>query len=197
MGCILEEDSNQNVNIFIGNTYEEYYSKLSKSTRQNIRTAYNRMNKDGLDYKFDFIINKPLGKEKLSQIIDIYCERHSSRYNVKTSKLKKFYLKHFDFSTKCQQKYKNIYCLLYINDKIAAFMSGLINEKDESVIIPRLSIVEDFYRYSPGIVLINETAKKFEKFPSLNNLDLSKGNETYKTVMGGIVYETKNFIVKG
>ena len=79
---------------------------------------------------------------------------------------------------------------------IAAFLSGLIDKNSKSVIIPRLSINDDFLKYSPGIVLINETAKKLAENKNIDNLDLSKGDEQYKFSMGGEVYYTMNFDVK-
>ena len=65
--------------------------------------------------------------------------------------------------------------------------------KTKSVIIPRLSINDDFLKYSPGIVLINETAKKLAENKNIDNLDLSKGDEKYKLSMGGEVYYTMDF----
>ncbi len=196
MKCISNESTKQNVNIFIGNDYDSYFSALSKHTRQNVRTAYNRIKKDGKEFSVFFSLHKPIARSVLNQIIDLYCERHSTRYNVRSSKLKNFYLKYFDFSTICQQKSRdNIYAILYIDGKIAAFLSGLLDINTNSAIIPRLSIDEDFYKYSPGVILINEVAKRFAEIKELNNLDLSKGNEKYKISMGGEIYESKDFII--
>ncbi len=69
-------------------------------------------------------------------------------------------------------------------------MTGIVQHKDSRVIIPRLSIVGENERYSPGIILINETAKKLERDCGILNLDLSKGSERYKIAMGGTIYYT-------
>lgn len=44
------------VDIEIGNNHESYFCSLSKSVRQNIRTAYNRLNRDGIKFKLLCII---------------------------------------------------------------------------------------------------------------------------------------------
>ena len=185
--------TSKNVNIFVGSCYEEYYNSLSKHTRQNIRTSYNRLNKDGLDCEFQFYINQPIERRLINELIELYCNRHEKKYEVYSSKYKRFYLKYIDFSTYCQQNHQNVYAILKIDGVIAAFLSGLIDKNSKSVIIPRLSINDDFLKYSPGIVLINETAKKLAENKNIDNLDLSKGDEKYKLSMGGEVYYTMDF----
>lgn len=188
----------ENVNIYFGTNYGDYLQNLSKSTRQNIRTAYNRLKTDHLDFRLEYSSRTIIKKTVSDQLIDIYCKRHESRYSVSTSKFKKFYLKNYDFSTRCQRFYKdNVCAILYIDERIAAFLSGLIDENANSAVIPRLSINEEFKRYSPGIVLINEVAKKFTGTEHIGNLDLSKGSENYKLTMGGHIYRSFDFVVKG
>lgn len=108
--------------------YEQWNKNLSKSARQNIRTAYNRLNTDEVKIEFTFIENRRVAKQVLFKMVDLYCDRHINRYGLKVSALKRFYLKHFDFSTIFQQKStSNFYCILRFNGELAAFMSG-INE---------------------------------------------------------------------
>lgn len=42
-----------NVMLKLASTYDEYIASLSKNMRQNIRTAYNRLKTDNLDYRFE------------------------------------------------------------------------------------------------------------------------------------------------
>lgn len=196
MGMVEDVHRNENVNICFGKDYDKYLSGLSKHMRQNIRTAYNRIQNDNLRMRFEFYIKTPISRKKLNSLIDVYCHRHEKRYQVNTSAVKKLYLKYFDFSTYCQQHYKNVYAILYIEDKIAAFLSGLIDERADSAVIPRLSIDDTFSRYSPGIVLINEVAKKFTSEAEIENLDLSKGSEGYKISMGGKCYYSVDFNIR-
>lgn len=48
--------SHECVDIFLESDYDSHFKQLSKSVRQNIRTAYNRMQKDGVDFDFHFYI---------------------------------------------------------------------------------------------------------------------------------------------
>lgn len=194
-GLVLDEEQSENVSILIGNNYDEYFGKLSKHTRQNIRTAYNRIIRDNINIDFNECIDQKINRQELNELIDLYCDRHEKRYGVYSSKYKRFYLKYFDFSTLCQQNYHNYYAILKFNNTNAAFLSGLIDKNSHSIIVPRLSINDEFLKYSPGMILINETAKKISDYCDIDYLDLSKGNEKYKLSMGGKIYYTVNFSI--
>ena len=97
----LTWESNDNVCIDTELDYDAWHSKLSKSNRQNLRTAYNRMNTDGVSMRFKIRRGEKMKSDTLNEIIELYRERHSARYNVETSTLKKQYLKYLDFSTAC------------------------------------------------------------------------------------------------
>ncbi|MBQ8430606.1 MAG: hypothetical protein IJX26_01510 [Clostridia bacterium] len=85
------ESYNECVKINFSNSYEDYYSSLSKSARQNLRTAYNRANTDNL--KFDFHIHfGKADKKTQKQLNKIYLNRRASRYH-NMSGLKKFLFK--------------------------------------------------------------------------------------------------------
>ena len=186
-----DKEKHENVLICAEQGYDDYYAGLSKHTRQNLRTAYNRMARDGVRPYLEVIIGKPLDRKLLRRLIDIYCKRHNDRYGVKTSPLKKLYLNVFDFSTRSlQNNAGNFYAILYIGGEIAAFMAGMHSPKRDSIIIPRLSINDSFSQYSPGMVMINETMKYMTKDMGICSLDLSKGAEQYKFSMGGTSYPT-------
>lgn len=197
LGYICTASENENVCIHTNGQYDVWYNNLSKSTRQNIRTAYNRMKADDIHMSYEIFHGQRLTRKQLDRVIDLYCSRHAMRYDVQTSPVKKLYLKYFDFSTTCLQKHKdNFSAIVYMNGEIAAFMAGLVEKKGSSVIIPRLSISDSFSRYSPGVVLINETIKVLTEEKNIGNLDLSKGAEGYKKAMGGDVYCTFNIDFK-
>lgn len=192
-GYSVSTGSNDNVAIDTECDYELWHSKLSKSTRQNIRTSYNRMNTDGVQFRFEAVHGERVNRKILDQLIDLYCKRHEERYDVETSAVKKLYLKYLDFSTACLRSYPDNFCaMVYMNGQLAAFMSGLVEKRGASVVIPRLSIDNQFSRYSPGVVLINETVKWLSENTGVRFLDLSKGAEGYKLSMGGEMYATHN-----
>ena len=192
-GYQLTWASNDNVCVDTELDYDAWHSKLSKSTRQNLRTAYNRMNTDGVSMRFEIRRGEKMKSDVLDAIIELYCKRHSARYQVETSSLKKLYLKYLDFSTACLRSHPdNFYALVYMNDQLAAFMSGMVEKEGSSAVIPRLSIEDEFSKYSPGMVLINETVRRMSSDFGIRFLDLSKGAEKYKFSMGGQVYHTSH-----
>ena len=190
-GYRISAGSNDNVTIDTENDYDLWHSKLSKSTRQNIRTAYNRMNTDGIQLHVEILRGERIKRNTLDQLIDLYCKRHEERYEVTTSAPKKLYLRYLDFSTVCLRSYPDNFCaMVYMDNQLAAFMSGLVEKQGTSAVIPRLSIENRFSRYSPGVVLINETVKYLTSDTGIRFLDLSKGAEGYKISMGGKLYDT-------
>lgn len=77
---------------------------------------------------------------------------------------------------------------------MAGFCSGYID--NDSFVIPRLSINDEFARYSPGYLLINEAIKWFSANSNIRIIDLSEGAEKYKLDLGGIVYKKVDYTIK-
>ena len=197
-GLCSERTQENYVNIAFGNSYEEYFNGLSKNARQNIRKAYNHLKTDLLNMKFKIIYGEKIQQKLLNESIDIYCDRHLSRYHEKTSKLKRFYLKYFDFSTECLKKHRNnFWASMLINDKLAAFLAGYYDEINNCIDVRRISMSDKYSRYSPGLLIINETVKELIDRSHVKNLDLTIGDEDYKLYMGGQVYNSCNFVLKG
>ena len=175
-----------NAAIYFADDFNAYFKSLSSSVRQNIRTAYNRMAKDGHTFCLD-VYRPKINKLPTREVIDLYCKRHGDRYGVHTSMLKKWFLKHQSFATKIYELAPGaITCLLRIDGKPAAFLSGLGNDK--RLIVPRLSINNEFRRYSPGMVLIAEAIKYLIADTTIRVLDLSQGDEQYKYQLGAVTH---------
>lgn len=172
-----------NAEIHFGNDFDEYFKLLSKSVRQNIRTAYNRLTSDGCSVEIK--VYEGGKKLPISDIIDLYCQRHEDKYAVKTGFMKKCFLKTHSFATQLYLHSPNAMTfVLYINGKMAAFMSGLSG--NGRLIVPRLSIEDRFKRYSPGMLLVIETIKYLISSSDIRVLDLSQGQEQYKYNLGAI-----------
>lgn len=189
----VENHIQKNVAIILSKDFDSYLSLLSKSVRQNIRTAFNRLKIDGRSIELRIF---PGGQSKIptSEIISLYCERHSKKYSVKSSYIKKWYLKKCHFATKFYKKSENaLTAVLFIDNKFAAFLNGVTN--DFRIIIPRLSINEDYLRYSPGLLLIHEVIKYLIESTSIRVFDLGVGEEKYKYDLGGVVHNSYNFFI--
>lgn len=185
------------VNIHLQEDYDSHIAILSKSVRQNIRTAYNRMSKNKATYEFKFFVGgEYIPDEVKKDTHAIYNKRQFSEYRNSDkvtlfsllSKLQVKYLRHDNFSL-----YKNsnaVQSVLYINGKMAAMFAGVLNKVGDRVVIPRLAINSEYSFYSPGYVLLCETMKHVIPNTSIRNIDLCRGTEKYKTDMGGVIYET-------
>ena len=186
---------NTNITVPLNGSYDSYYSNLDKHARQNIRTAYNRMKTDGRRWSIECIEGGKLTKEKLKKMMDVYVNRRKTRYRA-TSFLHEWFLRHYHFNTIALSKLSNsIYLILKIDDEIGAFLAGYTDKNHHYLLIPRLAINEEFGRYSPGVVLINESMKILENDLHLEYLDLSKGNDKYKLIMGGVIYPTFDYSI--
>jgi hypothetical protein len=74
--------------------YGLWFASLSKHTKQNCRTAYNRIQKDGVSFDFNFwsmsnnSIDNPLANLQVKEhYLDLYIQRQELKYEVKRSML--------------------------------------------------------------------------------------------------------------
>lgn len=176
--------------------YEEYYKNLSRSTRQNIRTAYNRIHTDGGEFEFAlFDKNYEKLEELLKDLNEIYQKRRlewSPKDKPIPKRKKKIILKR-DIIFQGMRKMENaLIAVLYINKKPAAFFMGFTFHN--GVCIPRLAIDTEYSRYSPGMILINE----FLKQVSAKNFifDLCRGDEGYKSKLRGKILVSYQLVNK-
>ena len=185
-----EVRSTSNAEIHFGDSHADYIATLSKSVRQNIRTAYNRLKTDCLTA--DLKIFTILQDLPLSDVINLYCRRHSQRYGVHTGWFKNWFLKSQSFATRYYRFSSNaLTTILHIDNKPAAFLSGLYS--NNRLIVPRLSIDEHFHRYSPGVLLVVETIKYLQNHTNIRVLDLSQGDEAYKYQLGATEHFSYRF----
>lgn len=185
---------NSLVNIHFGNDPEMYFKSLSKNSRQNIRTAINRLNTKSYNLDFKIIDSTiPCKKSIIRQIFNLYYKRRISKYGNKKIKsiISSKLASQFKHDSQSLKKSENrFYSYITINGEIAAVLLGFVNISHTSLYVPRLAINEDFYFYSPGIILINKTIAYLIQNSSIRNLDLTKGDEKYKFQMGGEIYHT-------
>lgn len=167
--------------------YNEWYEKLSKNMRQNIRTSYNRLGTDNRTYKLEEhadMVGKLAG-----QIDEIYKKRKitwNKGVRVKTVNMHRDIV----YNSVNALPESKLY-VLKIDDEVAAFLIGYVT--GDRISIPRLAINEEYSRYSPGIVLINEFLKK----ETVRYFDLGRGQESYKSKLSGDMYNTYNMRYEG
>ena len=178
---------------------ENLLHSLHKSVRQNVRTAYNRLNKDNIGVELKVYRGSQMTDSVWRQIMDIYLDRLFSKYKTKAKRntIQKFihywkyrYIKH---DTQSLRHLSNsFHAVLVGNGDIMAFLSGFMSMDDTTLVVPRLAINDSYHFYSPGYLLIVETLRYLEHETHCRCLDLSRGDERYKTDLGGTNYYTES-----
>lgn len=187
------------VSIRLGDDYDAYYKSLSKHSRQNIRTAYNRMNRDGKTFEFQ-IVRGPdrLTNQQKNDIIRIYCTRMRDKFGGEVLPYPIMYAaqRYFNPIVRSLNTLDDqFHALLYIDGELAAFLSGLRSSDGSRIVVPRLSMNGKFDFYDPGIVLLRETAEYLCREHPGTELDLSRGSEKYKYTMGGKPHFNHSFVI--
>ena len=179
--------------------YDKWFSSLSKSCRQNIRTAYNRINREQIKYKVLTYINETPLKKYYNDHISLFAKRileHSKLTKVLYIPMKIF--KKREALSKALLDYdKKIFAGIYFENKLVGTLNGVI-ANDGRAIITRLSINVKYGVYCPGGLLINETIKAIcaQNQESITSLDLSRGDEKYKYTYGGCEHYNYSFTIR-
>ncbi len=184
------------VAIHLEKNYEEYLQSLSKSVKQNIRTAYNRLKRDELDYKLTILDRNNVPSIDFNKLKELYALRNSFRKEKHNWKVKTFQALNNGFSGPADMFDLNelkqtdfTLGLLEFKNEVAAYFFGF--ERNGKIEINRVVINDAFKFYSPGMILFNEYIKiAFEQ--NLKVLDLTNGDEKYKFDLGGKMHNVYN-----
>lgn len=172
---------------FKGESYDDYYLSLAKHQRQNLRTAYNRLDKENISFSLAEFTANSLPR-KLKRECEALYEKRKEAKNAPRSAIKQLYTRitkpAFRIMTEIES---GAFFLLYLNNRPAAVMAGAYTKEKDVFIVPVLFSNGELLRYSPGILLVNEVAKKLIK-KGVRNLDLARGEEPYKYAMGGTTH---------
>lgn len=177
--------------------YAEYFSSLSRNSRSNLKKAYNKVMKTNTEMKL-IVAEGPIHDSKLlSQMMHVYAHRESER--------KKRTFDYFSYVKNCYfsvlswnaQKMESQYTFcLFLNRKLAAFMSGFKTNFEE-IVFPRVAMNSQYSKYAPGKLMISKSVKWLQKHRrDINVLDLSRGDERYKYEMGGANHMNYRFFMR-
>ena len=138
--------------------------------------------------------DRPLPEEEFSNIMEIYLERRQSRYKLNEGMLMRQFLKRYDIGSVAMKKLDNyVHFILCIDDKAVAFCNGALSQDKRTLVLIRLAIDSDYSKYSPGILLLNESIKKVFEFNIADRIDLIQGDQRYKYEMGGETHNCFDF----
>ena len=220
--CLHVEFSNSKcVSLIMPTDYNLYFKSLRKSVRQNIRTARNRVNADGVLLKFLGInINVDIAAcNRLREIRLAYKNRPRSlkehinnRISSKADlfkfpitllgiiyeKIKNRLLFHFP-SYNVLDTDKNVkFMTAYHGEKLIAFFAYGIDDARHEIVVMAAGIDDDYKRYSPGMLLMCNFIKNLiESKSDIKVIDFTRGTERYKYDLGGmehLIYSVKCFL---
>ncbi len=179
---------------------ESFYDSLSKSTRQNYRTAVNRMKKDGHTCEVYHSCDK-LTEEKLEKFLGIYQSRrkYCDEVGIKSKligNLRRIVKKligetDMDVLSDYGTKEKVFFAEISIDGETAAFCIGNYNNDARVISVARVATEEKFYHYSPGVVMLVDTIQSVRDH--VRFFDLTRGTEDYKFKLGGKIHKNYNF----
>ena len=186
----------------------DYGASLSKSVRQNLRTAMNRMNKAGLTYELRIEDGK-LDASLANELVRM----HYDRAKIKNQKKYKKNLHWISRNLRnCYKEYQNrqyniiyhsmisnvygVTVIVYLNGVPAGYMYGMRDL--DAVRVMHNCIKEEYNFYSPmfrgayDFICQEITDKRY----NVKQIDFTRGNENYKFQLGGEVLPLHNYSIR-
>lgn len=187
---ISKSEPNVCVALDIPASEDEYWSSLSKNSRQNIRTAFNRLSKDGIELFFEgFDTGFSLQEFKTYRNIRVK-EKNNNPVKLDLNWVKNLIGERLLFSFPEYAPFDDDKNSKFITAKTpsgklcGAFCVGLDTYRKE-IVVMAVSVNPGFYRYSPGILAMFSFIKKQIGQNEIRRIDFTRGNEPYKYTLGG------------
>lgn len=185
----------------------EYLASLSKSVRQNLRTATNRMNKAGLAYELRIEDGK-LDAALANELVGMHYDRAKIKNQRNYKKNLHWISRNLRNSYKEYQnrQYNIIYhsmtgnasgvtVIVYLNGVPAGYMYGV--RDSHAVRVMHNCIKEEYKFYSPMFIgaydFICEEINN--KRYNVTQIDFTRGNESYKFQLGGVELPINNYAI--
>ena len=168
-------------------------------TRQNLRTALNRMNTDGLSYRYE-IYEGTIDNVLAEKLVNLHLKRNIEK-NLKNSsihnflrKVKQNFVEHYvSVIPVSMRSYKDSwYLIVYLNDIIVGYLYGL--RENNCIRVLQNCVDSDYRRYSPVFRACYDFITNEAIEINLEWLDFTSGDEDYKYKLNGkemILYSYK------
>lgn len=182
------------VYVNIEDDVESYQKKLSKSTRQNLRTALNRMKKEGISYRYSFY-DQINDKDMVDTLINVHLKRNIEK-NKRNNRIFNFVRKirqtsiekRHSIIPELMQSFPGGWILVvFLDEEIAGYLLGIFDHKIIRVI--QNCVNSDFGFYSPTFRAVYdyiiECTKNNCGESSVLQIDFTSGNEPYKYKLNG------------
>ncbi len=167
--------------------YDMYFQQLTKNSKSNMKKAYNRYRNSGIKMDLEVFSGPITDSELLEKIFKVNTKRSEEwMHKHRTSNIAKYIKnRYFSVTAWSMQKMEEHYTFCFFLDgKLAAFMTGYLTNYKE-ITFPMISMNSEYAKLSPGKVMISESVKYLQENTDIRVLDVSRGDEMYKTEMGG------------
>lgn len=177
-------------------TFDEYKKRLSKSTRQNIRTAINRQKRDSLVLTHEIVYD--VDESILDTLMEIRDQRLGDKkkmaysgaswkgklYNRLRDGLRYVVDGKHDVIRECCDSWA---FLVKKDTRIVSYFWGLRNDEKGELYVILAGVDKEFAWYSPSLSHLYLYLQEQYENPNrtLKVLDFTRGGERYKTDMGG------------
>ena len=176
-------------------TFDEYKKMLSKNTRQNIRTAINRQNRNNLNLTHEIVYQ--LDTSMTDILMEIREQRLAEKRKKSSTKaslkgklygkcrgliINMFSAEHDVINESCDP-----WCFLVKNgDRIVSYFWGMKNDYRDEYYVILAGVDKEYTWYSPSLshlyLFIQEQYESGDK--KVKVLDFTRGGERYKEDMG-------------
>lgn len=179
------------VSLMIPDTIDDYKKKLSKNSRQNIRTAHNRLNKDGksITFSFDDLPNieacESMRKERIIIKNEIKIHSLKDLINYLKSTLKSKLIIPFPSFLPFSEDESLHFISAYIDGEFAAYFCYGLDEYHREIVLMAVGTNNSFSKYSPGILALYAYILNQIECREIMSLDFTRGDEKYKYSLGG------------
>jgi len=175
-----------------------YDSTLSKSSRQNLRTAHNRCTRDGVELTHEMRFD--IGHELVSEMRSLRMRRlviKQAKENETlgfVGRLKSYIIAVLLWLRRCVHGTQDPltengrpWCLLArTKGQLAAFFWGIRSVDGTELYVILAAVHPEFEWYSPGKICLREfIGEVYQKKINLRLIDFTRGGESYKYELGG------------
>lgn len=188
------------VQLALPSSMEEYRAMLSKSTRQNIRTAWNRSRTDGVPLTVRWG-DASLGAGEADGFAELKQKREKARRRrnrgiqalvsdmIRTAYFNALFSRYNEAREAMGRLANPWFLRVSAGEELCAFAFGLADGFGGKRVLRvlQVGIDESFGRYSPGLIGLHEFISQeiAGSRPKLDVVDFTRGGERYKYDLGG------------
>lgn len=188
---LVQNNRSKCVGLAIPENLDTYKAKLTKKSRQNIRTAVNRFSNHCIEY--NVVFNDTNIDRDLFKLHREKRNKYKNRWSFRTclGKIKllmqnKLRLKHQIFNP-FEWDYHDIrFLTIYSgNELMSSFCYGY-DEVHQEIVVMAGSLNDKYSWYSPGMISWYEYISNNFASNDIRYIDFTRGNEKYKYSLGGV-----------